>query len=918
MPLNIFYALFCVFALCSCQTSTNLSQRQLTPDPLIVTGTLGSGLKFSLLPNDSEDLAILLQINTGSLAETDSQQGYAHLVEHLGFQGTKHFSATQIHQLYTSAGMKLGPDINAFTHFNTTQFVITLSQDNTDQNTVTPFIKWLADIARGDFKIDPNKLAIEKEIVLAEEIRQKQNPKPHFFDSFDQHLLQGSKLSNRRPIGKPAIIKEAGISNIEEFIDQHYHLANSTLVIIGKGAHKYQTLIENNFNTERVAINVHTLPNPPVTLNTSHFFFSKDYADEFSQLVLYHPRLDQSKTLAKQNQFLTHLFKDVIYNRLRRASTNAPLPFTNISVDSLWLYDQENSTIMVRHNNSQHSAAIGVITTELNRLAQFGLIESEFLQLQRNWRDELSFKKPAPARNEIFVLAKTHLENIPYTGFAADKSLAESTLGQLSLQSFNQKLAQWLSQSSQQWTFSGTALPARKLETKIDNAKGQFVLPPTEQKLPSLPVVTTPPGSIIDEITHSSAGITQWTLSNGIKVIMQPRPSDSVAMLFIGPGGFSSVIKKNYPAAVMAAAVYSRSGQNWIADTDLEKLLIDNKIDLHSVMQAGFQGLEVKASPEKLPLAFALMHSSMNNAVVKKSTFDAIQQNYVSQQKKADQQPVNQYSRQLSKARLSDSQDYLMPTAAQFQTVTIKQLEALYAEKYQNAQGYVLAISGNFSIAEIRPLLEKHIATLNTQDMNSTNLDLRSNQLFVHPSSTLVSNPLKGAQKSHLNYAFFSPAKKISIKERFKLVILSIALREILFKQLREEQGLVYDVSVPMQYSDKTLAYHFLSIMAVSAPAKVKTVMQSITTSIAHLRANGITQTQLEQAKQSFHKGFKTSLEDDYTLTYIMASNALIDLDYLQVINYEKLLEQIDTIEINQAIAQYLSEKGKHVGIFYQ
>ena len=902
--------IFIVF-ISGCLSNSTSPERQLSQNPDLLSHTLSNGFRYALLPNSSDELAIVLQINTGSLAESDDQQGYAHLIEHLGFQGTTHFSSTDIQQLYKNAGMQLGPDINAFTHFDRTQFVITLNKENTHFDTASPFIKWLADISSGQFKIDPTKLSIEKAVVLAEGVSRKQNPKPHFYDVFTQHILKDTEQAKRMPIGTPETVRMATIDKLSEFVKQHYRLSNATLVISGKGAGQYKDLIEGIFSTSQTT----TLPKSyqPVPLNTDNFFFSPEYANEFSQLMLHHPKVDQALTSSKQAEFLALLYQNVMYNRLRRASADSSLLFTDININSQWLYGNINSNIEITHNSRQHASAIAIISTELRRLARFGVTASEFKQLRHNSFEKLAFEKYTSPINTALALTKKLQQNLPYSGF--DIEIAKDTLEQLNVDTFNKQFSLWLAQTTNQWAFSGTDLNPQYLTEKIEGAAQLVVLPPPDQKLPTLPINNAKPGSIVNETSHPSANITQWTLSNGIKVIMQPRPSDTVSILFVGPGGLNTTAKVDYPAAIMAPDVYSKSGQNWIKDVDLEKLLIDNKINLHAVMQSGFQGLELTASPEKLPLAFALIHSSMTSAKIKKPTFDAIKQNFVEEQQKADLQDDTRYVRKLSRARLSNKSDYLIPTAEQYQTVTIAQIEKLYHQKYHNAAGYVLAITGDFEPYELRSLLEQHIATLNT---DSSELSTVNSGPFVNPSSNSVINQFTNAQKAHLNYAFFTPAVQLSIKERFKLVLLSIALREQLFTQLREKLGLVYDVSVPAQYSDKTIAYHVLSIMAVSDPQKVDSVKKSIADNIAQMRFNGISAMALEQAKVLFSKHFKASIKNDNSMTYILATNDLINFNYMDVVNFEQLLATIDTLEMDKAIEQYLEEKGKHIGIFYQ
>jgi len=912
MPIYIL-AMFTLL-LGGCNSHAITAQQPLTDDPKIISKTLANGFQYILLPGDTDDLSLLLQVNTGSLAERDDQQGLAHLVEHMAFQGTEHFSAQQIQQLYSAANMQLGPDINAFTHFSNTRYLVELNQDNAQIDTATPFLGWLGNISSGQFKIHSEKLKIEKKVVLAESVLHQNNLKPDFINNLNDHLLKGTAQSKRMPIGKAQVIKQTNIAQLQAFIKRHYQPANSTLVITGKDADQYQAVVEQLFKTDNNEKPTKTAL-PALALHTDNFYFSQDDAEAFSQLILHHQHTDTSLTTSVQAELLANLYADIFYNRIRRASVDTAAHFSGISVDNTTIYNQPVSNIDIRHNSGQHHQAIAVVSNELQRLARFGILDSEFQQLKRNWLDQLQSAKAASPTKQAFIIGKKSQQEAPYIGHKQEVDISRSTLQALDLQQFNKQLTTWLASLNQQWAFSGIKLDSIQLNKQISAAQSQFVLPPTQHNLPALPIINAASGTILSEQNHLAEEISQWTLSNGIKVILQPRSSDTVSMLLLGKGGLNASPSANYAAALLAAPVYSRSGQNWIDDTDLEKLLVDNKINLQAVMLPGLQGLELKASPEKLALALSLLNSSMKNAIVKQSTFDAIKQNYIEEQRKADLSEDNRYIRELSRARLGSNNDYLIPSAKDYQAVQIAQLEAIYNTLYKNADGYVLAISGNFDTHSIKPLILKHIATLATQKTTRTSYSAKQ---YVAPTDQLISNNKKGAKKAHLNYAFLSPANKLTLTERFKLTLLGISLREHLFKQLREEQGLVYDVSVPNQYSDSTIPYHLLAVMAVSDPSKVQQVKNSVTVAIANIRKTGVSREQLEEAKQIFIKLYNNSFRDDTSMTYILATNDLVGFNYLDVLNFEETLSTISMADMSTAIGQYLAPKARQVGIFYQ
>src|SRR5579862_5542423 len=200
-------------------------------DAAVRTGTLPNGLRYFVRHNGlpGKRVALRLTVRTGSLYEADDQQGLAHLIEHMAFNGTEHFKPGELVSYFERFGARLGPHVNAATGFDQTVYMLELPTDNAD--VVAKGLTALADFA-GGLSLIPEEVEKERGVVIEEwrgglgagsRIRDKQFPV----------LFYQSRYAERLPIGKPDIIRAAPVARLKAFYDTWYRPERMALVIVG-------------------------------------------------------------------------------------------------------------------------------------------------------------------------------------------------------------------------------------------------------------------------------------------------------------------------------------------------------------------------------------------------------------------------------------------------------------------------------------------------------------------------------------------------------------------------------------------------------------------------------------------------------------------------------------------------------------
>ncbi|UCF34138.1 MAG: insulinase family protein, partial [Phycisphaerales bacterium] len=230
--------------------ATPLHARPLPSDPRIITGKLDNGVTWQYRRHDNPPgkMWVLIHVRTGSLNETDAQQGLAHFMEHMAFNGTENFPPGELIPYFESIGMEFGPDLNASTFFDQTMFMLFLPDAEIPQ--VEKALTVLSDYAFRNLLLI-EEIDAERGVIL-EELRSRKSPYQRIRDRLWPELYEGSHFANRLPIGKEEVIANAPREQFEDYYRTWYRPENVTVVMVGDAPHEaYIPLIDKWFGQYR-------------------------------------------------------------------------------------------------------------------------------------------------------------------------------------------------------------------------------------------------------------------------------------------------------------------------------------------------------------------------------------------------------------------------------------------------------------------------------------------------------------------------------------------------------------------------------------------------------------------------------------------------------------------------------------------
>ena len=312
-----------------------LSQNQPLPvDQSVTTGTLENGIKYYIQKNQKPEkrAELRLFVNAGSVLEDDNQRGLAHFVEHMAFNGTKNFKKAELVNYLESLGIKFGPELNAYTSFDQTVYMLTVPTDSAE--ILAKGFLVLEDWAH-NLSFDPEEIDKERGVVI-EEWRLGRGAQMRMLDKQLPVLFKDSKYAERLTIGKKEIIESADYETIKSFYKDWYRPDLMAVAAVGDFDVKViEGYIKKHFNNiskpekirEKIAFEI---PNH----NETYFAIATDKESPYSVVSIYYKRIPKSvKNIADyKNELVHNVFYGILNDRLNEITSSPNAPF----IFALW------------------------------------------------------------------------------------------------------------------------------------------------------------------------------------------------------------------------------------------------------------------------------------------------------------------------------------------------------------------------------------------------------------------------------------------------------------------------------------------------------------------------------------------------------------------------------------------------------
>ena len=888
-------------------------------DAQITTGRFANGLRYYIRKNKKPEgrAELRLVVNAGSILEERDQSGLAHFVEHMAFNGTKHFPKQELVKFLESTGMRFGPSVNAFTSFDETVFMLQIPTDKPDVLDKAFLIleDWAHNVSFDDTEIDKERG------VITEEWRLRRGAGARMQDKQFPILFKGSRYAERLPIGDMEVVQSFKHERLRKFYEDWYRPELMGVVAVGdfdKAA--IEALVKQHFETIpkspasklRPAYNV---PEQPGTL----YAIATDKEASGTSVSVYSkmPARDQTTVGAYRQQIVERLFAGMLSARFSEMAQKPDAPFLGAGAGrGQFVRTLDVSTLSAGVKEDGVERGLDALFTEALRVEKFGFTETELQRVKTNIMRGLERAVTEKDNTPSGSLADEYVRNFtdkePSPGIEYEAALHARFLPEITLQEVNALAKQWVPDKNRVVLVNapqkeGLTIPDETKLAGVITAATRKELAPYVDAVANASLLDAPPspGAVTKTATKDAFGITEWELSNGVKVVLKPTTfkEDEIVFQAFSPGGTSLASDADFVPAETAAQVISSGGLGKFSAVDLRKALTGKVASARPFISELDEGLRGSASKKDLETLFQLIYLTFTAPRADPAIFTVLTSAMKSQLSNQKASPEFAFAEALNSIMTQNHPRAKMPTPEMVDQMNLDKSFAFYKDRFSDASDFTFVFVGSFDPAAVKPLAERYLAALPVTHRTETWKDVG----VKRPSGVIEKRVDKGLEpKSRAAILFTGPfdyTQENRIAIRAMADVLEVRLRE----SIREDLGGTYSVSADANYTKVPRAEYTLDVSFGCSPDRTDELVKTVLKEIEALKANGPTDKQVADVKETFLRDQETNMKQNGYLLGQIALRYEYNEDLSSLFNLADYYRKIDAAMIKSAAQKYLN-----------
>ncbi len=910
---------FIPFAFAQEVTVSGKMDNLLPVDPLVRIGKLENGLTYYIRNNKKPEkrVEMRLVVNVGSMMEDDDQLGISHFVEHMAFNGTKNFEKNEIVSYLQSIGVQFGADLNAYTSFDETVYILPIPTDDEDilKQGLQILEDWAHNVTFSEEEIDK-----ERGVVI-EEWRLGRGADQRMRDEYFPVLFKGSRYAERLPIGKKEIIENATYETIRRYYRDWYRPDLMSVIAVGDiDVDQMEAMIKAHFSNLINPVNERPRKSYPVP-DHDEFLIAIASDKEASFTIV---RLNY-KTDNVETKTFSDFRRDGIY-QLYNGMLNERLNELKQSADPPFIFASTGFGSMVRTKSSYSSFAVvgadGIekgltaIITENERVLKYGFTQAELDRYKKRILNnyEQAYKESDKTESGIYAreYIRSFLTQEPIPGIKFEYEYYKEVLPGIRLEEVNALAPLWIRDKNRVVVVTapekeGIILPTESdIRKMLDEADKMEIEAYQEEELATELIADLPtPGEVIATKKFDITDVTELTLSNGVKVVLKPTDfkNDEILMAASSPGGSSLYSDDDYMSASNAASIINESGVSDFSSTDLQKMLAGKTVRVSAYIGSLSEGLNGNAAPKDFESMLQLIHLYFTAPRKDKDAFKSMVTKNKMLFENLMSNPQFYFQDQVQKIMSRNNpRGGGFPTAEDLDKIDFERAYAIYKDRFADAGDFHFVFVGNFSIDEITPKLELYLGSLPTLNRNESWKDLG-----IRPPEGLVDKVVfKGTDPKSQVVINFTGEKPYDKKSNYDISSLGELLTIKLVEILREEKSGVYGVGASGRSSKLPYESYTFRISFPCAPENVDNLVSATFEEIKNIRENGVSDEDLQKIKETQRRHREENLKRNrYWVNQLNAYyNHNSDLDSFY--EREKLVEALTSDDIIAAVNKYL------------
>ena len=893
---------------------------QIPVDKNIRKGTLANGLTYYIKKNARPEkrMELRLVVKTGAINEDDDQNGVAHIVEHMLFNGTEHFPKNDLVHYLEKIGVRFGADLNAYTGGDQTVYQLPIPTDKPEL--INNGFKILADWA-GHATFDPKEIDKERGVVL-EEWRLRQGAANRADKAHRHTVYYGSKLEQHDVIGDVKVIQKAPYAVIKRFYHDWYHPNLMAVIAVGDfDVAQIEKQINDNFSPLKNPDNARQLAGDDIDIKPNKEPLVSIYADSeqtatIASIGYKKPAQKQGSLGAYQQSYIHAITTAMLGVRVNDIlqKNNPPFQSAGIEYDNFFLNTDAFSIFSIPKTEdfmSGYKAAL----TEAFRAIQQGFSENEYSRAKANLLSSLekTFNNRDKMESSNFAdeFIRNFMENEPIPGIEADYGLYQNFAKTVTLDDINNGMKSYITDDNMFITVTASqkktvSIPSKEqlLSTYQELLNTKFAAYQDDFSAKTLFDKQMTAGSIVKTSEIKEVGLTEFTLSNGIKVLVKPTNFNDSQILFraFSKGGNSLVPLKDYLNADYAAPIVESGGIASFNNITLQKILTGKEVGLSPYINNVNEGFSGTATPKDAEILFQLLNLYFTQPHKDKESFDAFITRTKQMVDDSKRNPSTEFQETISYIMSGNDPRSKPITKAMVESLDMDKAYKIYQERFADAGDFTFIFVGNIEIEKFKSFLTQYLASLPTKGI-SENFE---NVFNDSPKNAIKKDFHKGREDKSSVFLEINGDFVYNRKNIYILKSLVKVLNYRLVDKLREEKSEVYSPHGAEVIQNYPKPEYGVIISFGCKPSNVKPLIKTVKSILQDLQLKKPTDEDMQKIKEANKRQYENNLKDNnYWLQYILGSY-YNSLDVKDVLHYPELMNSLTKDDINQAANQYL------------
>ncbi len=872
--------LFSLLLLCLIFSTTMFAQdkkveinlnEQIKLNETVRTGKLENGLTYYVKSNSKPEniIEFRLAVNAGSVLEEENQVGLAHFLEHMGFNGSKHYPGNTM----DDETQKVGSWNNAYTSFDETVYQINLPKEHVDMG-LRVLDSWAFSMLLTGEEIDKERG------VIIEEWRRSQTGDGRIWNELRKKMFKDSKYAERSPIGTLENLQNFKYEDIRSFYKKWYRADNMAVIIVG----------DFNIDTMEQKVVDYFRMSPSVCSPTQRTIYSvpdnkeaiiaiatdKEATETSLQIYYKHPSEDM-KTIAdfRQQELVYGLFETMLGERLTEIGEKKSSPYIYAYAyygDFVGTKDAYQIFASVKEGKALE--ALEVIMKENRRLQQYGFLPSELERAKQELleRYERSAKEESKteSRNFADMLVYNFLEDYSMPGANVENEWAKALIEDITLEEVNALIGKWITDENFVCTISmpekkGVKVPTEEMVLKLVNKCKVANTKPWVDNMQTAPFLAQEPkgGKVVSTTKNEKFDYTEYVLSNGAKVILKKTnyQNDQIITSAISKGGNSLYEDKDIMNVSWAANIISQSGIGSYDNTQLMKFMQGKTFYAYPSIGSLEEELYGACSPQYFETQLQYIYLYFTAPRIDKEVLESEIDKTKTQINMLKNDPEFLLSEKRFKLLYQNSKRYIyIPTEAQLKELNTSKMLKIFKERFSDASDFTFTFVGNLDEKTMLPLIEKYIGGLPSS--NGKKAENWKDRSIEFPKGIVDETVYAGESSKGKTTIIFK--QDFDWNDRLVVDALSEICYIKLFETIREKLSGTYSPSFYLSYTKYPKTKVTANYDLDCNPEMINQLTEATFEVFDKIISEGISEEDLVKAKETLILNRKKNIERNY------------------------------------------------------